>query len=605
MHKNCNNWSRKFPGEPWRAIGQSAAFPSLDVSAENAFITEHPRLLFWSPRHQETTMNDIYDRREVLKLAGGALLGTAAGRPGCAAATDSNHGNNSKGIVVGQSEAAQVGSEVLTAGGNAVDAVVAAALVAGVVAVQQCGIGGYGGHMVIARAGGKKVTAIDFNSAAPAAARGELFPLDDKGAVRGQINVHGWLAAGVPGTLAGLQLALDRHGSLPFDKLVQPAIRFAREGFPVNAGLATALRGAQARLRKDPASAQLLLDHGEPLRQGSTFRNPDLAALLETLAQRGSVDSFYRGDIGKRIAAAFKEHGGLVTAADLAAYRAREVEPLRLDWGHWSIRTAPLTAGGITVLQTLMILKALGWDDRPAGKPETTHAQLEALRLAWWDRLRLLGDPEKVAVPVERLLSTSYTKRLATQVDAAVKSGRAIPSAGDGRTADGTIHLSGADTRGNLVALTLTHGETFGARVTVPGFGLILGHGMSRFDPRPGHPNSPGPGKRPLHNMCPTIVLRDGQPVLALGGTGGRRIPNSVFEVLAQFVGRGATLDHAVAAPRLHTDGSMAVTMEARWPAAEVDYLKKAGYTVQRGPGARIHAVAFDPKTGTIRAASR
>jgi gamma-glutamyltranspeptidase/glutathione hydrolase len=547
-------------------------------------------------------MTDRHDRREVLKRAGGALLG---GFLGIHLPTRAGEGAAAvKSCVTGQPEAAKVGTDVLAAGGNAVDAVVAAALTAGVVAVPSCGIGGYGGHMVLATADGKKVTAIDFNSAAPAAAREDMFPLDEKGQVKDNVHLHGWLAAGVPGTLAGMQLALDRYGTQPFAKLVQPAIQFARDGFEVRTGFANATRVARPQLLKDAGSAKLLLDKGEPLKAGSTFRNPDLADLLQTLAERKSAESFYRGDIGAKIAAAFKKNGGLVTAEDLANYRAREVEPLSLTWRGYTIRTAPLTAGGLTILQALAALKALAWDRRPVDDPRTTHALIEALRVAWDDRLKRLGDPEKAKVPVERLLSEDYARQTADRVEAAVKAGKPVSAASDGRNAGGTIHLSAVDANGMMVALTLTHGESFGARVTVDGLGLILGHGMSRFEPRPGHPNAPGSGKRPLHNMCPTVVLRDGRPVLALGGRGGRKIPNAVFQVLAHYVGRDASLADAVAAPRPHTEGDLNLLVEPKWPEAEMAYLKKIGYAVRNGASAVVDAVAFDPTVGG-RSASR
>ena len=531
-------------------------------------------------------------RREILKLAGKTFLGNAAGGSLLAFA-----GN--QGCIVGQPQAARAGAEVLESNGNAVDAVAAAALVAGVVAVSSCGIGGYGGHMVIAWPKGEKVTSIDFNSAAPAAAREDMFSVDEQGLVKGQANLYGWLAAGVPGTLAGIQLAVDRYGTRPFRDLVRPAIRFAREGFEVSASFG---RAARAEFQKDPGSARLLLDKGEP-RAGSIFRNPDLAAMLETLAARNSVDSFYRGDIGERIAAAFQQHGGLVTSADMAAYHAREVQPLEFEWQGYSIRTAPLTAGGATVLEALSILKSLGWEKR--GTRGTAHLRLEALRIAWSDRLKLLGDPTKTEVPIKRLLSEQHARDMAARIEAAVRESKALQLETDRRSAGGTIHLSAVDAQGTMVALTLTHGGSFGARVTVDGLGLILGHGMSRFDPRPGMPNSPGPGKRPLHNMCPTIVLKDGRPILALGGTGGRRIPNAIFEVLAQYVGRGSTIREAIATPRMHTEGGLDVAVETHYPEADISYLKKVGYSVTKQSNAIVHAVAFDPKTRACETASR
>jgi gamma-glutamyltranspeptidase/glutathione hydrolase len=532
-------------------------------------------------------------RRDVLRSLGAGLLCAAAGEP-----------TPARGCVAGHAEGAQAGVRVLAGGGNAVDAAVAAALVASVVSPQMCGPGGYGGHLIIARPDGR-VVAIDFNCTAPRAVRPDMFPLDDAGEVRGQVNKYGWLASGVPGTLAGLQLALDRHGTRTLRQVIQPAIEYARDGFPLSTNLAAAIRGAQPQLSRDSASARLLLPGGKPPRAGSRWRNPELAALLETLAQRNSVDSFYRGDIARRIAAEFRAHDGLVTEDDLAAYHAREVEPLALSWRGHSIRTAPLTAGGLTMLQALGVLAALHWETLDPDDPRTTHRRVEALRAVWHNRLRLLGDPAQVDVPVPRLLSPAYAQRLAARVERAVREGRPLPGASDGRTAGGTIHISTADTSGMLVALTLTQGEYFGARVTVAGLGLILGHGMSRFDPQPGRANSIGPGKRPLHNMCPTVVLHDGRPVLAVGGRGGRRIPNAVFDVLAAYVGRGAALADALAAPRLHTEGGLAITLEPRWETAHADYLRQVGYTVTRGASAVVDAAAFDPATGTTRAAGR
>jgi gamma-glutamyltranspeptidase/glutathione hydrolase len=505
----------------------------------------------------------------------------------------------STGCVVDHPEAAKAGVEVLKAGGNAIDAAVTAALVAGVVAPHQCGPGGYGGHMVIALAGGKKVTAIDFNMAAPRASRSDMFALESEGKVKGEANSVGWLAAGVSGTLAGLQLALDLHGTRFFRQCVQPALHLARDGFAVSKSLADATRTARRNLAKEPGSARLLLRDGEPLKTGDTFRNADLARMLQRLADQNSVEDFYRGEIAHRIAAAFKKKGGLATAEDFAAYRARAIEPLELSWRDCSIRTAPLTAGGTTVIEALAILKELGWE-RWADR-----ACLEALRIAWDDRLRLLGDPAKVKVPLDELLSPAYARRMAGRVRESLEKGRPVPATTDRRPAGGTVHLSAADVQGNLVALTLTHGSHFGACVTVPGLGLILGHGMSRFDPRPDHPNSVGPGKRPLHNMCPAIVLRKGVPVAALGGAGGRKIPNALFEVLIRYVGRGLSLEEAVAAPRLHTEGDLNVLVEKNWPKEQVEKWKQIGYTVKTGASARISAVSFDPRSKEVRCVTR
>jgi gamma-glutamyltranspeptidase/glutathione hydrolase len=508
------------------------------------------------------------------------------------------------GLVTGHPAGDTAGRDILASGGNAVDAAVAAALVAAVVEVAGCGIAGYGGHMVVALPTGK-VTAIDFNSAAPAVARPDMFPLDARGAVKGRIDAHGWLAAGVPGTLAGLQLAVDRFGTRKFAALVRPAIRHAREGFAVPRGLARLLVSARERLERDPGSRKLFFPKGSPLPEGARFRNPDLADLLEKLAGRGSVDSFYRGDVARTIAGAFARNGGLVTEKDLAAYHAREVTPLTLNWRGAAIHTAPLTAGGLTMLQVIRTLEALEWSEWKRGDFRVTHARLEAMRLAWADRLRLLGDPEHASVPVERLLSERYARDSADRVRRAVARKGPVDARSDGRSAGGTIHLSAADTSGMMVGLTLTHGEGLGAQVTIDGLGLVLGHGMSRFDPHPGHPNAPGPGKRPLHNMCPTVVCRDGRPALVLGGRGGRKIPNSLLGVLLGRLGEGLPLAKTVAAPRLHTEGDRQVVLEAAWLADEVKALKEIGYLTKVGPGAVVHAIERDPGTGILTAAAR
>jgi gamma-glutamyltranspeptidase/glutathione hydrolase len=527
------------------------------------------------------------DRRQFLSTA------AALGLPAFLRAADPPTGR-----VNGQPQAAAAGMEVLAAGGNAVDAIVAAALVAGVVAVPSTGIGGYGGHLVVARPGGK-VTAIDFNSTAPAAARADLFPLDEKGAVKGKVNDHGWLAAGVPGVLAGLQLVLDKFGSKKLPELARPAIKYARDGFAISKNLAQAIQRARDQFARDPGSANLFSNKGEPLPEGATFRNPDLADLLQRLADRGRVDDFYTGEMARQIAAAFKANGGLVTADDLAAYRAVEVTPLSLEWKGHTLFTPPPTAGGLTVLQALATLKALdGKEDGPAA----VQARIEALRLAWDDRLRLLGDPKHADVPVERLLSEKSAKACAEKVRAAVAAKKPVEAKSDGRPAGGTIHLNAVDSAGMMVALTFTHGNAFGAQVTVPGLGLVLGHGMSRFDPRPGRPNSVGPGKRPLHNMCPTVVTRNGTPVLALGATGGRKIPNTVFDVLAYRLGEGKPLADAIKAPRVHTEGDLNLLLEATWPTAVADRLKVAGYAVKAGTGATASAIERDEKGGLTAA---
>jgi gamma-glutamyltranspeptidase/glutathione hydrolase len=368
--------------------------------------------------------------------------------------------------------------------------------------------------------------------------------------------------------------------------------------------LQRAIRSAIPRFRNDVGSSKLYLKDGEPIPVGERLRNPDLARLLRTLAERNSVDSFYRGDIAQHLADEFKKYGGMVTAKDLAKYHAREVEPLKLNWNQFSIFTAPLTAGGLTVLQALSVLKEANWDAMQ-DPLKSAHVRLEAIRLAWKDRLTRFGDPEKVRVPVEQLLSAGYVREMTSTVQAAVKTKKPVEIQIRKHTDEGTNNISSVDAEGNMVAMTLTQGGAFGAQVTADGLGLTLGHGMSRFDPHPEHPNAPAPAKRPLHNMCPSIVLREGRPFLALGGAGGVRIPNAIYDVLGQCLGRGMSMQEAVAAPRLNCTGTLDIVAEQEFPKEALAYLSEIGFKVQSGEPAKVSAVSRDGKTGECRAVLR
>jgi gamma-glutamyltranspeptidase/glutathione hydrolase len=254
-------------------------------------------------------------------------------------------------------------------------------------------------------------------------------------------------------------------------------------------------------------------------------------------------------------------------------------------------------------LQALTTLKSLGWEKMNPADRQTTHARIEALRVAWHDRLALLGDPDGTRVPVERLLSADYAAQTAARVRQAVKYRTLLSGASDGKDPGGTIHLSAVDKSGLFVALTLTHGEGFGAQVTIDGLGLTLGHGMSRFEQRSGHPNSPRPGCRPLNNMCPSVITRSGRPIIAIGATGGRRIPNTMYDILVSLVGRGKSLADSFAAPRMHTIGDATLDFAKGWSEAETAWLREAGYTIRPGNGANPNAVERDPATGAVTSA--
>lgn len=534
-----------------------------------------------------------YTRREMLALAGRvAAAGALGSTQAHAAATE---GASSVGAVVGEAHAAEIGLKILQDGGNAIDAAVAAAFAAGITSPGNSGIGGYGGHAMIALAGGRKITAIDFNSAAPAAARPDMFPLDARGNVVGNVNTVGWRAVGVPGVLAGLDLARQRYGTRSLREVLAPVIELCDGG--------TFVKPAPGVDDRPPprSTARGESDAGLPREQQ---RNRALSGLLKALAGHNSAEPFYRGELATTLANAFQRNGGLVTRADLAAYRAREVTPLSVTWNGATVHTAPLTASGLLCLQALHSLQELGWARRSVA--ERLHAKLEALRLAWADRTRTWGDPEFVPVPVDTLLSAAHAGAAAAKIDAAVSTGRCVPVETEPSRADGTTNLCAVDSQGNMAAITVTHGSFWGARVLVPEFGLVLGNGLSRFDPRPDRPNSIAPGKRPVDNMCPTIITRGGVPVVAVGGGGGIRIPSGVTEVLLNLVGLGASLTAAVAATRLSTDGTLEVGLERSALRTDGAFFEKLGYKPTRlGGGVNISAVEFDPATHECRSAAR
>ncbi len=527
-----------------------------------------------------------FTRREMLDLSGKVLV-AAALAPQLGFARDENPPSDTQGAVVGDPIAAKLGEQVLRDGGNAIDAAITAAFAAGICSPSKCGVGGYGGHAIIGLAGGKKITAIDFNSTAPAAARPDMYPLNDQGLVIGAVNSMGWLAAGVPGTVAGLDLVLRNYGTRSLRDTLAPAIQLCDEGVHV-----VAAKGIDDASRNDPRP-EAAQEAGLPR---AKQRNRALAVMLRTLAARNSVESFYRGDIADKIAAAFQKNGGLVTTRDLAAYRAQESAPLTLDWNGATLHTPPLPATGLLMLEAISILKALDWTKLSA--PERVHAKLEALRIAWADRLRTFGDPKFVQVPVERFLSAAYAGEMAEKVSAALKSRQPVALDVEPSRAGGTTNISATDRHGNMIAITLTHGGDYGARVAVDELGMVLGHGMSRFDPRPGRPNSPGPGKRPITNMCPTLVTRNGAPVFAAGAAGGTRIPNGIYEVLLNHVGLGTSLETALASPRLDTNGTRNLGLHKNHSVEDEAFFKTMGYTVSRVPAAYVSAVTFDPKTG-------
>ncbi len=459
-------------------------------------------------------------------------------------------------VVSGHPLASEVGREVLRRGGNAADAAVAVAFALAVVHPEAGNIGG-GGFLVYRHAAGE-VLALDFREKAPAGATRDMY-LDAQGNPTDR-SVTGHLSVGVPGSVAGLAEAHRRLGRLPWADLVAPTIALARDGFAVDSFRNRSIAGDSARLSRFPASAASFLPGGRPPAVGSILVQSDLAVTLAAIRDRGT-DGFYRGPVADRLVAEMRRGGGLVTHADLRAYRAVWRDPIRLGYrGRTIYSMSPPSSGGITLA---LILNMLAGPDTlpPFGSPALLHLEAEVMRRAFIERNRWLGDPDVVTMPVERLLSGEY----AAELRAGIVRDRATPTPAFTERPEGdhTTHLSVVDADGNAAAITTTLNNSYGSAVTVAGAGFLLNDEMDDFTVAPGRPNLYGlvqgeanaiaPGKRMLSAMTPTIVLDpEGRLEMVLGTPGGPTIITQVYHVLSNVLDHGMSLADAVSAPRMH-----------------------------------------------------
>lgn len=469
-------------------------------------------------------------------------------------------------VVTDDSIAAAVGVDVLRRGGNAVDAVIAAAFALAVTYPEAGNIGG-GGFLVTRMADGT-VTALDFRERAPAAATRDMF-LDSVGEVAGT-SLVGPLAAGVPGVVAGLAAAHERHGTLPWRDLVLPAATIARDGFPVNERFHDVIEERAEDLARFDGSRALFLPDGGAPPVGSTFRNPDLARTLERVA-RDARAGFYAGETADLIAAEMERTGGLITRADLADYRAAWREPVVFDYRGVQVASMPpASSGGLTLALIANILE--GYDLRGLGwhSPRAVHLTAEALRRAFLDRNHYLGDTDYVDVAREQFESEAYAARVREAIDDRAASSLELrPGLDDGPgPVDApseeleTVHIGVVDADGNAASLTTTVNFLLGSKVTVSGAGFLLNDTMDDFAALPGRPNAFGlvqgennaiePGKRMLSAMTPTIASDSVGVLLVTGARGGPRIISAVWQVLSNVVDYGLPLEVAVRAPRIH-----------------------------------------------------
>jgi gamma-glutamyltranspeptidase/glutathione hydrolase len=468
------------------------------------------------------------------------------------------------GMVASQEAlATEIGVDVLERGGNAVDAAVAVGFALAVTLPQAGNLGG-GGFMLVHLAQSGETVAIDYREKAPGRASRDMF-LDAAGEADPQKSRSGGLAVGVPGTVAGLALALERYGTMELADVMAPAIGLAERGMTVTADLSDSLKANAEELRKWPSSAKIFFKAGgayyEP---GDRLVQGDLAKSLRAISE-GGPDAFYKGEIARLIADEVARSGGLITTQDLAAYEAEVRKPVRGDYrGHEIISMPPPSSGGVHIVQILNILEAFPLGYLGHNSAETIHLMAEAMKLAYADRSEFLGDSDFVEVPVAGLTAQGYADALRKTISA----NRSTPSAtikpNDPMPfeSEQTTHFSVVDKDGNAVANTYTINFSYGTGLVAEGTGILLNNEMDDFSAKPGVPNAYGliggdanavePGKRPLSSMSPTIVLKDGRVFLVTGSPGGSRIITTVLQVILNVIDHGMNIAEASAAPRIH-----------------------------------------------------
>jgi len=543
----------------------------------------------------------------LLLLAHGALAQPAIG---------------SRGVVVAsQSDASRAGLEMREAGGSAVDAAVATAFALAVAQPFSAGLGG--GAFVLIRGADGTVAAIDARETAPAAADRDLFvrPGVPEGA-----SLQGGLAVATPGFVRGMALVLERYGTLPWPRVLEPAIRLAKQGFAIGSYHARVLEHMRlAGLpQRFPETGRIQFPPaGMPAKLGWVLRQEDLAKTLRRLAEEGA-DAFYTGEIAARIVEEVEKRGGILSAEDLAGYRPKLRTPVRGSYrGLEVISFPPPSSGGAVLIEILNILEGFDLADLGPDDPAAAHRVVEAMKLAFADRAVWFGDPDFVEVPLERLTSKAYAKKLRDRINPPFwkrtpqhwdEGDRAIEVEQPGlpENDSGTTHLSVTDAAGNAVALTMTINTPFGSGITVPGTGILLNNEMDDFSKAPGTPNVYGlvderganaiaPGKRPLSSMTPTILLRDGKIFMVTGSPGGPRIISTTLHTILNVVDFGMDVQEAVTRPRYHHQWVPdKVFAEPELPEAIVEGLRRREHEVEveDRTWSSAQSIVIDPETG-------
>ncbi|GED21451.1 gamma-glutamyltransferase [Halomonas halmophila] len=506
--------------------------------------------------------------------------------------------------------ASDVARDVLANGGNAVDAAVTAGFALAVTQPRSGNIGG-GGFMLISDENSDEVIAIDYRETAPAAATETMFQDEDGNAVS-EWSRFTHRAAGVPGTVAGLALALEKYGTLSLADALAPAIRLAEEGFEVPPRFVAGVNDTRERLEKWESTRKMFFkEDGSAYEVGDTFRQPDLAATLKRIAEQGARE-FYEGETAELIAAEMQRHDGLITLEDLAGYQPAIREPSHGNYrGHDIYAMSPPSSGGVHIVQMLNILEEYPIGEWGFNSADTIHVMAEAMKRAYADRSKYLGDTDFVEVPLEGLTSEGYADELRGQIDmdTATPSSEISPGKPLPYESNETTHFSIADGNGLAVSNTYTINFSYGSGIAVEGAGFLLNNEMDDFSAKPGVPNAYGliggeankvePGKRMLSSMTPTIVKRDGKNFLITGSPGGSRIITTTLQVLMNVIDHDMNIQSAVSAPRIHHQWLPdEIRIEAGISPDTIELLKGKGHTIsqQSAMGAAQSIVIEDGK---------
>lgn len=524
-------------------------------------------------------------------------------------------------VVTSHHLASQVGNNILEQGGNAIDASVATAFALAVTLPSAGNIGG-GGFLVYYGNDGHKTT-FNFREKAPLAASEEMF-LGEDGKVKDNSNHEGMLSVGVPGTVAGLYKAHQKMGSLPWEDLVAPAVKLAEEGFPSTYNMNWFLNWAKEHKDEEiyKATAKSFLKYGEEVYEpGEIWKQPDLAETLKRIQTNGA-DGFYKGKTARLIENYMKKHGGLITKKDLARYEAEELEPVTGTYrDHEIVAMPPPSSGGVALIEMLNIVEGFDIKEMGHNSAASLHVLTEAMRRAFSDRALHLGDPNfNPGMPVEEITSKDYAARLRETIEpdrASVSDSANFSAAHLQYESPQTTHISIVDKGGNAVSLTYTLEHSYGSRITVEGAGFLLNNEMGDFNPIPGYtdskgligtkPNLAAPEKRMLSSMTPTIVAKDGKPLLVIGSPGGRTIINTVFQVIVNVIDHEMDIARAIEAPRIHHQWLPNITSFERYgisPDTKKLY-EEMGHTVRfRNNQGQAMGIYIDKKEGMIYGAA-